>query len=93
MQRCLAKAIALHGIGLYLYAGEDLPDSDTSEVLNELEAAANMGEPALRKLWTDTAKQMGKTEADQFWAKHGRALKEIAMKGNQNGNKRTTKNG
>lgn len=26
MQRCLAKAIALHGIGLYIYAGEDLPD-------------------------------------------------------------------
>lgn len=26
MQRCLAKAISLHGIGLYIYAGEDLPD-------------------------------------------------------------------
>jgi hypothetical protein len=28
MQRCLAKAISLHGIGLYIYAGEDLPTSD-----------------------------------------------------------------
>lgn len=28
MQRCLAKAIALHGIGLYIYAGEDLPNGD-----------------------------------------------------------------
>lgn len=27
MQRCLVKAIALHGIGLYIYAGEDLPDA------------------------------------------------------------------
>lgn len=26
MQRCLAKAIALHGIGLYIYAGEDVPE-------------------------------------------------------------------
>jgi len=26
MQRCLAKAIALHGIGLNIYAGEDLPE-------------------------------------------------------------------
>ena len=26
MQRCLAKAIALHGLGLYIYAGEDVPD-------------------------------------------------------------------
>lgn len=25
IQRCLVKAIALHGIGLYIYAGEDLP--------------------------------------------------------------------
>lgn len=28
MQRCLAKAIALHGLGLYIYAGEDLPPED-----------------------------------------------------------------
>jgi hypothetical protein len=34
MQRCLAKAIALHGIGLYIYAGEDLPviSADEDEV-------------------------------------------------------------
>ena len=25
VQRCLVKAIALHGLGLYIYAGEDLP--------------------------------------------------------------------
>jgi hypothetical protein len=28
MMRCLAKAIAMHGLGLYIYAGEDLPESD-----------------------------------------------------------------
>jgi len=26
IQRCLAKAIALHGLGLYIFRGEDLPD-------------------------------------------------------------------
>lgn len=26
IQRCLVKAIALHGLGLYIYAGEDLPN-------------------------------------------------------------------
>ena len=30
MQRCLAKAIALHGLGLYIYAGEDLPEDEES---------------------------------------------------------------
>ncbi len=29
MQRCLAKAISLHGLGMYLYAGEDLPQGET----------------------------------------------------------------
>jgi hypothetical protein len=28
IQRCLAKAIALHGLGLYIYAGEDLPNAE-----------------------------------------------------------------
>lgn len=34
MQRCLAKAIALHGIGLYIYAGEDLPEKDEEAMLS-----------------------------------------------------------
>lgn len=28
MMRCLTKAIACHGIGLYIYSGEDLPSDD-----------------------------------------------------------------
>lgn len=31
MQRCLAKAIALHGLGLYIYAGEDLPLEESED--------------------------------------------------------------
>lgn len=34
IQRCLVKAIALHGLGLYIYAGEDLPESSRSETLS-----------------------------------------------------------
>lgn len=30
IQRCLVKAIALHGLGLSIYAGEDLPDLDAA---------------------------------------------------------------
>ena len=36
MQRCLAKAISLHGIGLYIYAGEDLPIVDQDIVSDPL---------------------------------------------------------
>ena len=35
MQRCLAKAIALHGIGLYIYAGEDIPNEESVDLTNE----------------------------------------------------------
>ena len=31
IQRCLVKAIALHGLGLYIYAGEDLPEMVAKE--------------------------------------------------------------
>ena len=37
MQRCLAKAIALHGIGLYIYAGEDIPQDDKENATAEPE--------------------------------------------------------
>jgi hypothetical protein len=33
MQRCLAKAIALHGLGLYIYAGEDMPNDEKTEAV------------------------------------------------------------
>lgn len=32
MQRCLVKAIALHGLGLYIYAGEDIPQEDAVDL-------------------------------------------------------------
>lgn len=28
IMRCLVKGVALHGLGLYIYAGEDLPETD-----------------------------------------------------------------
>jgi len=31
LQRCLVKAIALHGLGLNVYAGEDLPEGESSK--------------------------------------------------------------
>ena len=38
MQRCLTKAIALHGLGLYIYAGEDLPDVEPPRITADQEA-------------------------------------------------------
>ena len=42
MQRCLAKAISLHGIGLYIYAGEDLPEDAASKHVKPPKTAQNV---------------------------------------------------
>jgi hypothetical protein len=80
--RCLVKAIACHGLGLYIYAGEDLPSNEmtleefTSKYLEKMQEAANNGTDALRKAYaelpaTKTTKQFWEAEGDALilWAK------------------------
>ncbi len=38
IMRCLAKNIAMFGLGLYIYAGEDLPEEEAAQAKNELQA-------------------------------------------------------
>jgi len=38
IMRCLAKNIAMFGLGLYIYAGEDLPDEEAKQANSDLEA-------------------------------------------------------
>lgn len=41
IQRSLTKALARHGLGLYIYAGEDLPEeSEEDKVINETQVKA-----------------------------------------------------
>lgn len=47
IQRCLVKAIALHGLGLYIYAGEDLPSGAPD--------AASMKEESLTRVLAELA--------------------------------------
>ena len=56
MQRCLAKAISLHGLGMYIYAGEDLPmvEMKESEAKEEKESIA--GSKPIRSTETKEAK-------------------------------------
>ena len=43
IMRCMTKALALHGLGLYIYAGEDLPEDD-GKTAPTPQATAPMGE-------------------------------------------------
>tara|TARA_R110000824_G_scaffold75947_11_gene192615 strand:- start:5279 stop:5878 length:600 start_codon:yes stop_codon:yes gene_type:complete len=38
--RCLVKAIALFGLGLYIYAGEDIPDKPSGDVQKKAQVTA-----------------------------------------------------
>jgi hypothetical protein len=37
--RCLVKAIAMHGLGIYIYAGEDLPSAVQDAPIDSNQAA------------------------------------------------------
>lgn len=39
IQRSLTKAVARHGLGLYIYAGEDLPEDEAAEIAEKRAAA------------------------------------------------------
>jgi len=75
--RCLVKAIACHGLGLYIYAGEDLPSEGpyqeyVDKTLPKLEKAAAEGSSALKLAFGTLPASQHK---NQFWADHGEALK------------------
>lgn len=66
MQRCLAKAIALHGIGLYIYSGEDIPEEeavvlDATEWLNKISISKSMDE--LKESYGNAYKALSKDKS------------------------------
>lgn len=48
IQRSLTKAAARHGLGLYIYAGEDIPEADAKEQQKRIEAIGSACEEARR---------------------------------------------
>jgi hypothetical protein len=66
MQRCLAKAIALHGLGLYIYAGEDLPEGE-KEIKPEVKAELPKDESAeVFSGEIDVPEKLGEADAVEF---------------------------
>lgn len=51
IMRCMTKALALHGLGLYLYSGEDVPEEGKSVVITPTQGAQdNIPEEELQYL-------------------------------------------
>ena len=80
MQRCLAKAIALHGIGLYIYAGEDLPLEVAEErELNKAKQQEAMTEEAMVAVAQINACDELKT-LGEVWAALSPEIKKMVSK-------------
>ena len=61
LQRALAKCIALHGLGLYIFAGEDLPEPDALTP-NEEENLYHLAKPLGKKFLDDLKAKVSKME-------------------------------
>ena len=67
IMRCMTKALSLHGLGLYIYAGEDLPEDDaaansaklTKEQISEINVLANNCSITKNTLYTWLTKTAG----------------------------------
>jgi len=59
IMRCMTKALALHGLGIYIYAGDDLPQSDTPTTMGELTKQEDA--PKYEKIVAKTAPKADET--------------------------------
>lgn len=61
IQRSLTKACARHGLGLYIYAGEDLPEEEAAE---KQDASRNAKNIAANNIISGLAKVRGKSDGE-----------------------------
>jgi len=61
LQRALAKCIALHGLGLYIFAGEDLPEPNALTPAEE-DNLYDLAKPLGKKFVDDLKNKAGKME-------------------------------
>ena len=84
IMRCVVKNIAMFGLGLYIYAGEDLPEEEAKAAKNELEQKIAQAVAAIKavksrdeleKCWRDWSKVVPTEQGSAFM----NALQEMAQ--------------
>ena len=73
IQRSLTKACARHGLGLYIYAGEDLPESE-----DKADKPTTPAKPIPRYGSTEAAKEAGQKRLEEINAKLAEAANKPA---------------
>lgn len=86
IMRCLAKAIGIHGLGLYIYAGEDLPDGEEPPTAEQRAAdwIASITEcadvNALTRVRDEAMQALAKIDDKEVWTLVNAASKERKAK-------------
>ena len=78
IMRCMTKAVALHGLGLYIYAGEDLPQADDEDRAAKEKRGAELEELALVLIDMHTGER--DIEACRIWYSADTWNQDIAEK-------------
>ena len=82
IQRSLTKACARHGLGLYIYAGEDLPETETqtSKVPEKVAKNESQISKVPEKLFIDISQTTEETQLLEIWNKNPELHKNVDFK-------------
>jgi hypothetical protein len=85
IMRCMTKALALHGLGLYLYSGEDVPEEGKSVVITPTQGIADSLPPEemqyLRELAMELIALDGKQGLEKMEAENLEDDQKVALWG------------
>ena len=81
IMRCMTKALSLHGLGLYIYAGEDLPEGEEEESMLDVNAmidylSAIEAAPTMEDLKNVYVAAYAACDGDKGWQKKVMEAKE-----------------
>lgn len=80
IQRSLTKACARHGLGLYIYAGEDLPEEEAKQAKQSKEQdLAAKKDAALAEMFAVTNNE----DVQKVWAKWSQECPSLCVKGSE----------
>ena len=86
LKRCLAKCCGLHGLGLYIYEGEDLPEETKmanvlqAEVMELIQKKSKLSEPTGKKVAEICKEMLTEENGDPRICEDNEKLKELKKK-------------
>lgn len=77
LMRCLVKNLAMFGLGLYIYAGEDLPESESTDAETASTSNSKASTTPPKPSTNDKEVQMWQDKISEYAESHGMTTKEV----------------